>query len=66
MARRIEIPKLPSGKHIGVARLGLLIARAETDPDAVPNLARALGISGTPKSIIGVAKRVLANVGNWS
>lgn len=65
MARRIEIPKIPSGAHIGVARLRTMIALAETDPDQVQPLARALGIHGTARSIINRAKLSLANVGNW-
>lgn len=66
MARKIEVPSIPSGAHIGVARLRRWIADAEADkPGAVVRLGLALPVKGSAQTIIAVAKRVLANVANW-
>lgn len=71
MARRIELPKIPSGANIGVSALSTLIRDAKGDDLraqtlALKSLKTGLKIrSNIPEEIVWLAERSLANVANW-
>lgn len=68
-----QSPAVITGRHVGVARLRVLISACELEgkglkrrgSSALSILKRELGCKGSREGVLRYAREVLANVANW-